>query len=267
MVSIADWASHIRYSTLLKLYAGTTLLMISTVAASEEELPITPDKTETFCQNWVAASQFQPLLPATWRALKEKPSLTIVALGSSATEGAGPDLQDDSYPASISRTLLNSLPDYKVVILNQGIGSQTAHEMLQRMDEDVIAYEPALLIWDTVITDALRDVGEDNLIRVLKKGISKARNAGIDIMLMDLQWLPRENRYPHYDHYRRAFRKAATELQVPIVPRYELMKAMAQSGLFTQEHQIGTDVLALTEATNQCLATLISKVISSEIQE
>lgn len=216
------------------------------------------------CQAWSNALEFHPALPATRHALREGAALTLVALGSSTTEGAGANAQDESYPAEIGEQLERRLPDHRIIILNEGIGGQTAYEMLQRMDEDVIARRPTLLIWDTVITDTLRDVGQARLARTLRKGIGKAREAGIDILLMDMQWLPHEDRYPNYDDYRKTFRKTAAELGVAVIPRYDLMKIMARSEMFALPDQSGTDVLQLTDSSNHCLAILVSEAIAGE---
>lgn len=187
-----------------------------------------------------------------------------MALGSSATEGAGPDAQDESYPADIAWELQQHLPEHQTWVLNKGIGGQTAYEMLQRMDEDVIANQPALLIWDTALIDVLHDVGEDMLARVLRKGIQKAHHAGMDVLLMDLQWLPRENRYPHYNQYRSIVRKTAADLGITVIPRYALMKTMAKSEQFALADPQGTDVLKLLEHSNQCLGRLVAHAILSQ---
>jgi acyl-CoA thioesterase-1 len=75
----------------------------------------------------------------------------------------------------------------------------------------VIEEKPSIVIWQTVVNDAIRDVGEEKLAKILRKGIRKVQAAGIDMIVMDLQWLPREDRYPHYDDYRAVLAKTAQE--------------------------------------------------------
>lgn len=204
---------------------------------------------------------FKPSFPTTVHELREHNALKIVVLGSSTTEGAGPDSHDGSYPAMIGQVLQDALPSYEIVVMNQGIGGQTAYDMLQRLDEDVLEEHPTLLIWDTVVMDMLVNTGRDRLARVLRKGIEQTRAAGIDVALVDLPWFPRQERYPHYQHYRSMLLHLAQRLNVPIIPRYELMKAMAASGDFALPEFAGTDMLRLTEKHNQCLGVLISHAL------
>lgn len=215
------------------------------------------------CHTWIdkAQLQFQPELPATRQWLREHALLTIVVLGSSSVEGAGHDRQDESYPAYIAESLGDLLPEHAIAVLNKGTGGQTAHEMWRRLEEDVIDEKPALLIWDAVLTDVLHDTGVDNLARVIKRGISQAKAAGSDIALMDLPWFPRQERYPHYDDYRHLLESLAERFNVPIIPRYNLMQAMAQSGQFAQADSDELDVLRLSEESTQCLAILTATAI------
>lgn len=212
------------------------------------------------CRNWLGKAEetFKPSFPTTAREFREHNALKIVVLGSSTTEGAGPDSNDGSYPAALAQELQDALPTYKVVVVNKGIGGQTAYDMLQRLDEDVLEERPTLLIWDTVVMDMLVNTGRDRLARVLRKGIEQAKAAGIDVALMDLPWFPRQERYPHYQQYRSMLLSLAQRMNVPIIPRYELMKAMALSGDFALPEFAGPDMLRLTEKHNQCLAVLIS---------
>lgn len=217
------------------------------------------------CRADAAKPLFQPSLPSARKALQETGRLTIVALGSSTTAGSGASAEDKSYPSVLQAELRRRLPGAEVSVVNKGVGGQSAYDMLLRMDADVIDEKPAIVIWQTVINDAIRDIGEDKLAKILRKGIGKARAAGIDMVLMDLPWLPREGRYPHYDDYRRVLGKTAQEQGVSLFPRYALMKGWSNTRQFTSEELVGMDGLHLVDAAYRCLGLRLADGIVAGI--
>jgi acyl-CoA thioesterase-1 len=217
------------------------------------------------CRSGAAQQPFLPVLPVAKRALQETGKLTIVALGSSTTAGSGASADDKSYPAVLQSELQRRLPDTMIKVVNKGVGGQSAYDMLLRMQEDVIAEQPSIVIWQTVVNDAIRNIGEDKLAKILRKGIAKVRSAGIDMILMDLQWLPREDRYPRYDDYRAVLRKTADEQAVSVFPRYAMMKNWARSKQFTAEELVGMDGLHMVDASYRCLAVRIADGIASSL--
>ncbi len=190
--------------------------------------------------------------------MQETGALTIVALGSSTTAGSGVSDSAHSYPAVLEAELKRRLPEVAVKVVNKGVGGQSAYDMLLRMDADVIEEKPAIVIWQTVVNDAIRDIGEEKLAKILRKGIRKARDAGIDMVLMDLQWLPRESRYPKYDDYRTVLAKTAQEGDVALFPRYAMMKGWSRSTHFSPGEIVGMDGMHVVEAGYRCLAIRIA---------
>lgn len=217
------------------------------------------------CRSGAARHPFQPALPAAKAALRETGKLTIVALGSSTTAGSGASAEDRSYPAVLQEELRRRLPNAEVSVVNKGAGGQSAYDMLQRMESDVIELQPALVIWQTVVNEAISQIGEEKLAKILGKGIRKVQAAGIDMVLMDLQWLPREGRYPRYDDYRTVLKKTADEHGVPVFPRYGMMKDWARSKRFTSEELVGMDGMHMVDAGYRCLAIRIADGIAAAL--
>lgn len=217
------------------------------------------------CRLGAAQQPFQPLLPAARDALRETGRLTIVALGSSATAGAGQEPGDVSYPAILQSELRRLLPDAVVNVINKGVGGQSAYDMLLRMQEDVIALQPSLVIWQAAANDVIRDIGEHKLAKILRKGIRAIHAAGIDMVLMDLPWLPREDRYPQYGAYRAVLARTAAEFGVSVIPRHAMMKSWARSRQFTPAELVGMDGLQMVESGYRCLAVRIADGIAGTL--
>ncbi|MDP3410951.1 SGNH/GDSL hydrolase family protein [Bosea sp. (in: a-proteobacteria)] len=223
------------------------------------------DAADQRCRAGASASGFQPALPIATKTLRDTGKLTIVAIGSSTTAGAGASGEDKSYPTVLQDELRRRLPQAEIRVVNRGVGGQSAYEMLTRMNTDVIEQAPALVIWQTVAADVVNHVGEDKLAKILKKGIRKIQGAGIDLVMMDLPWLQRADRYPHYDDYRAVLKRAADASGVPVFPRYGMMKEWAHSQRFTPEELIGMNGTELVEAGYRCLAIRIADGVAAAV--
>lgn len=223
------------------------------------------DVNDLRCRFGSSQQPFKPVLPMAAKTLRETGALTIVALGSSTTEGSGASAADMSYPAVLEAELRRRLPDRAITVINKGVGGQSAYDMLMRMDADVIELKPAIVIWQTVVNDAIRHVGEQKIAKILSKGIRKVLSAGIDMVMMDLQWLPREDRYPQYDDYRKVLLQTADEKGVSVFPRYAMMKNWARSKQFTDAELVGMDGLHMVDASYRCLAVRIADGLVSAL--
>ena len=210
------------------------------------------------CRSGAAQNAFQPVLPAAVKALRDTGKLTIVAIGSSTTAGSGASAEDMSYPAVLQDELRRRLPNAEVSVINKGVGGQSAYDMLLRMDTDVVEQKPSIVIWQTVVNEAISQIGEEKLAKILRKGIVKTQAAGIDMVMMDLQWLPRAGRYPQYDAYRSVLKKTAEEHGVALFPRYAMMRDWSRSKRFTSEELVGMDGTNVVDASYRCLAIRIA---------
>lgn len=217
------------------------------------------------CRAGAAQHPFRPSLSAAKRALTETNKLTIVALGSSSTAGTGASDADRSYPAVLEAELRRRLPGREIKVINLGVGGQSAYEMYLRIESEVIPEKPALVIWQTAVNDAIRDIGEEKLAKILRKGAHRLQEAGVDLVLMDMPWLQREGRYPKYDDYRAVLAKTASESGVPVFPRYAMMKSWSGSKQFSEEEIVGMDGLQVVEAGYRCFGIRLADGIVSEL--
>jgi len=265
VVSVVQASRARRFRSGLRL-AGAVVLTVFGAAAGQASGPLTlADLSDLRCRFGAAQQPFLPQLVAARRAYQDKRTLSIVALGSSTTEGSGASSPEKTYPAVLQEELKRRLPDTDVRVINKGVGGQSAYDMLLRMDADAIEPRPSLVIWQTVVNDAIRHVGEEKLAKILRKGIAKVGEAGIDLVMMDLQWLPREDRYPKYDDYRAVLKNTAAEHGVSVFPRYAMMKSWARSKQFTEQELVGMDGLHMVDASYRCLAVRLADGIASAL--
>jgi len=138
------------------------------------------------------AADHQPVaLPATHAALAAGRPLTILAFGSSSTEGAGASGPERTYPAQLEARLRAALPGRALAVLNRGVGGQEVGEMIARLEADVIARRPTLVIWQAGANAVLKGMDPAAFRAVLAGGLARLQAAGADVVLMDSQRAPR----------------------------------------------------------------------------
>ncbi len=154
----------------------------------------------------------------------------IVALGSSSTQGVAASGSARTYPAVLQAELSAELPQWHIAVLNRGIGGQDAPEELARMEADVIAVRPQLVIWQVGANAALHSV-DVNLFRTeLTEGVQRLKQAGIDVILMDNQRTPRILASTGESAIERAMAQSASQAGVNLFSRARLMDAWASEG-------------------------------------
>jgi acyl-CoA thioesterase-1 len=129
-------------------------------------------------------------LPQVRRALTAGQEITIVAFGSSTTQGSHASDMRHTYPAILQLELEAALPDAHVAVINRGVGGQDAPEMMARLDTDVIALRPTLVIWQVGANGAMRGSDPAPFQKLVDEGVRKLEHSGADVILMDNQRSP-----------------------------------------------------------------------------
>jgi acyl-CoA thioesterase-1 len=188
-----------------------------------------------------------------------------VALGSSSTAGSGASSPHASYPAQLDDELERRFEGWDFKVTNLGVGGQLASDMLDRMDRDVLTREPHLVLWQTGVNDAIRDVGVENYRKTLKAGIEKLRTRGIDVILIQMQYYPKSERVQGYTEYLRVMHEVAAELEVPVFRRFSIMKHFIKSGQFTAAQLLSPDLFHMNDLSYGCLAGLMADAIEDQV--
>jgi acyl-CoA thioesterase-1 len=198
-------------------------------------------------------------LPRTASAIARK-ALTIVAFGSSTTEGVGASRPENTYPARLAMELTQMLPGVRVTVLNRGQGGEEAEDLARRMP-DVIADRPDLVIFQTGTNDALREVPLSRFIALTREGLDAFRAAGIDVMLMEPQYCRAMIDAPHGSEYVQAVRDLGAEYGAPVNRRHELMRGWLESGRFRYSDIVTEDDLHMADAGYAALARAVADQI------
>ncbi len=199
------------------------------------------------------------------QAFRSTKLIRIVALGSSSTAGSGASSPHASYPAQLDDELERRFVGWDFKVTNLGVGGQLASDMLARMARDVIPREPHLVLWQTGVNDAIRDVGVENYRNTLKAGIEKLRQHGIDVILVQMQFYPRSERVQRYKDYLLAMHEVAATEEVAVFRRFSIMKHFIKSGQFTPAQLLSPDLFHMNDLSYGCLAGLMADAIEDQV--
>ena len=207
-----------------------------------------------------------PGLPHTAAALMANKPLLVVAVGSSSTQGWLASDVAHSYPAILQTTLNLTFPRSDFAVVNRGIGGQDAAEELARLDTDVLAVRPQLVIWQVGANGALRDVDPSVFRRLVSSGIAKIKAAGADVILMDNQRTPRMIAAPENTRINEALASVAVEQGVGLFARSALMDAWAADGRAMEEFA-AADGLHMNDLGYRCVAHALAESITHGLEE
>lgn len=204
-------------------------------------------------------------LPTARAAIADGQKLTIVALGSSSTLGTGASSDERSYPAVLRASLAELLPGHEINVVNAGVGGNSAHQMYQRIDADVLSEQPQLVVWQTGIFDAIQDIGIEKFKRILRKGISRIREGGADVVLMDQLPLPRADRFPAYASYVAALREVAVETDTPVFRRNEFFAVLIAEGRLRQDEMLPGAGDHLVDGSYHCVGVNLARTLAEKL--
>jgi lysophospholipase L1-like esterase len=114
------------------------------------------DAKPSKCGAPTALTMIEPPLGHTALVIEHRAPLTIVAVGSSSTQGVGASIPALNYPSRLEAELKERVPGIDIRVLNRGKGGEDAAEELARLKRDVIAEHPDLVIWQVGTNGVLR---------------------------------------------------------------------------------------------------------------
>lgn len=246
--------------TLWMRWVGGLLIVgaLASVSASDAAIEIDPASCSSF-RDVIRTSAVEPR--SVLRLRRGEP-LTVVAIGSSSTEGVGASGTEKNYPAWVQRFLRQLYPDRPIIVHNRGVGGQTAGQMLARFDTDVWPLAPHLVLWQTGTIEAMRQTAQETLLKNLREGFDRMRRRGIEVILIDPQYSAyMETRVPNYGRYVEVMRTFARDAGIPLVDRYAAMRqwnatTASADGLLAPDH------LHLNDAGYLCLGMAVANFIA-----
>ena len=187
--------------------------------------------------------------------------VTIVAIGSSSTAGAGASSPAASYPGRLEVELKIHFPKLSIKVLNRGVNGEDAREMLARFDQSVITENPDLVLWQVGTNALLLDrplllAGE----RILE-GVSRLKAAGTDVVLIDPQFAPKVLAKVDIGNLLKLYSVVAKQANVGVFHRFAVMRHWREVANIPFKVFLSEDELHMNDWSYSCVAKLLAGAI------
>ncbi|MBS7697899.1 MULTISPECIES: SGNH/GDSL hydrolase family protein [unclassified Chelatococcus] len=187
--------------------------------------------------------------------------LTILAIGSSTTAGVGTSSPAAAYPAQLTARLEEKLPLVDIDMHVSGIGGETAVQTLARLEKEVSALKPDLVIWQVGTNDALTSVGEDVFRSLVERGIAAATAAEADLILLDQQFFPTIRDKQRYERFVNLVTEIGLKTKTCVFSRYALMKGWGDQSAVALQAMLSSDGFHMSDRGHACMARLLGREI------
>ena len=196
-------------------------------------------------------------LPKVADAVKSGRPLDILVVGSRSSTII--TSEGSAYPARLQAMLREKLPSVAVNVSVELQAKKTAEEVASTLVKLVEGKKPILVIWQTGTYDAMRSIDPDDFRGAVDDGVAALQNAGVDVILMNLQYSPRTETMISVPPYLDNMRVVAQQHDVPLFDRFAIMRHWNDTGdfdLFSAFHGI-----ELAKRVHDCLGRALSKFV------
>jgi acyl-CoA thioesterase-1 len=187
--------------------------------------------------------------------------LTVVAIGSSSTAGAGASSAAASYPNRLAAWLERGIPGIDLRVLNRGANGEEAGDMLERFDRDVLASKPDLVLWQVGTNAVIRGASVETIMSVVQTGLHRLKQAGTDVILVDPQYVPKVIFRPTVQAMVGGLETEARAETVGVFHRYELMRHWRETEHLPFEKFVSADGLHMNDWGYDCFARNLARTI------
>jgi lysophospholipase L1-like esterase len=199
-------------------------------------------------------------LPKVADAINGGRPLDILVVGSrSSTLGTSNTSDASAYPGRLQAVLREKFPSVVVNVSVELQVKKTAEEVAGTLAKLVEGKKPVLVIWQTGTVDAMRSIDPDDFRVAIDEGLTALKNAGIDVILMNLQYSPRTETMISPAPYVDNMRVVAQYHDVPLFDRFAIMNSWNDSGDFDLFN--ASQGLELAKRVHDCLGRALSQFV------
>lgn len=200
------------------------------------------------------------------RKLASGEPITIVALGSSSTAGAGASSSMASYPSQLALELQRHFPGHSIAVLNRGVNGEEVPDMLKRFDSAVVAAKPDLLLWQLGTNSLIRDHAMNDRGASIREGVDRARAIGADVVLIDPQFAPKVLVKPLAGQMVDFIAATAKREDIALFRRFAVMKEWTEVEHLPFNSFVIADGLHLNDWGYACMAKGLGMAIAEAAQ-
>ena len=203
-------------------------------------------------------------LPRMHRLLAARQPVTVMALGSSSTAGAGASSEAASYPMRLQEELRRRFPGIAVTVVNRGVNGEEAADMLQRFDLAALSDAPDVVLWQFGTNSVLRnDRSDAETVRLITDGLLRMKALGVDVVLIDPQFAPSVlARRGAAERMVDAIAAASRRRGVDRFPRFQVMREWHEAEAIPFDRFLVGDLLHMSDWGYACFARLLGAAMA-----
>ena len=207
-------------------------------------------------------TRFVHPLARTARRLASGAPLVIVAVGSSSTYGAGATSPAATYPSRLAVELKERFPGRDITVLNRGVNGEETAQMLARFATGVLAEHPDLVLWQVGTNSVMRDHSLSTHAVLLREGIAELKKAGADVVLIDMQFVPKVLAKSETQGMEDQLAIAAKQENIDLFERFAIMRNWHEVAHIPFDTFTAPDQLHMNDWGYGCVAKLLADAIA-----
>jgi acyl-CoA thioesterase I len=188
--------------------------------------------------------------------------ITIVAIGSSSTAGAGASSPYHSYPSRLAVELQQLFPGHSITVLNRGVNGEEAPEMLSRLSHAVLEEKPDLVLWQVGTNAVLHDMDLQPTGVSIHEGLLRLKASGADVVLIDPQFAPGVIAKAKIEGMISRIAALAKQDNVNLFRRFAIMQNWRKVSAIPFETFISPDDVHMNDWGYSCIAKILAGAIA-----
>ena len=206
-----------------------------------------------------------PLSRLAQRLATSEP-ITIVAIGSSSTAGAGASTASATYPSRLAVELERHFPNRQITVINRGVNGEEVNDMVKRFDSAVVDAKPDLVLWQFGTNSIVRDQNLNSGDTAIQDGLKKIRAIGADVVIIDPQFAPKVIANSHAAATVELIATTAKYENVDLFRRYDVMKRWSEVDHIPFKTFVSQDGLHMNDWSYACMAKGLGMAIAEAAQ-
>jgi acyl-CoA thioesterase I len=229
-------------------------------------LPAKADTATPACDAPLDLIRLANPLPHIAQKVTAGEPITIVAIGSSSTAGAGASSPASTYPSRLEVELREHFPRLSITVINRGVGGEEVPDMLARFDSSVIAAKPDLVLWQLGTNSVIRGHKLADHGALIRAGLNKVRAIGADVVLIDPQFAPKVISKPEAESMVALIATTAKREDVDLFRRFDVMRHWREVDHLAFETFVSPDGLHMNDWSYACMAKGLGNAIAEATQ-
>lgn len=153
----------------------------------------------------------------------------------------------------------------QIPVVVRNLPGLSTEDMLAGLGDELKERKPSLVIWQTGTVDAMRAADVERFNQALEQGVSKTRQAGADIILMDMQYSLQTTQFIDFTPYVEDMAWVAQNMDTSLFSRYMIMRHWVENSVVDFEPKSRDERQRSTMFVNACLAKLLVERVAQAV--